>query len=129
MRAAAGGAAGSSNPVPIVPWDPALGRPAGPAELPGYGQVNEQDTMGMLAAAGQEQATRCCLTMTGQDGTAAAHACIPGRRTLAGITAGASTVPDLAAALGVRLTPIARVRASTRTPSPATGPAGGCVTR
>jgi hypothetical protein len=90
------------NAVLIVPWDPALGEPCGPAELPGFGLIDEDDTMDLLTAAGQNPATRWCLTMTGRDGTAAAHGCIPGRRTLAGISsrAGAGSL-DLAAP-GVR---------------------------
>jgi len=99
------------NAVLVVPWDPAVGEPSGPAELPGFGLLDEDDTMDLLTAAGQNPATRWCLTMTGQDGTAAAHGCIPGRRTLADITspslAGASSL-DLAAALKARLMPIAK---------------------
>jgi hypothetical protein len=101
------------NPILIVPWDPTLGRPSGPADLTGFGQVDQHDTMDLLKAAGQDPASRWCLTMNGPDGTAAAHGCIPGSRTLDSIitasqnaaTAGAA---DLAAALGVTLTPIAR---------------------
>jgi hypothetical protein len=100
------------NPILIVPWDPAQGRPSGPAELPGYGLLDEHDTMDLLAAAGDNAATRWCVTMTGRDGTAAAHGCIPGRRTLADIAsvgaAGAVTGLDLAAALKVRLMPVAK---------------------
>jgi hypothetical protein len=107
------------NPILVIPWDPARGRPAGPAELPGYGQLDEHDTMDLLDAAGQHPASRWCLTAAGQDGTAAAHACIPGRRTLDDIITAsrASTVTagtgmagaaGLAAALGTRLEPVAR---------------------
>jgi hypothetical protein len=102
------------NPILIVPWDPAFGRPSGPAELPGYGLLDEQDTMGLLHAAGLNPATRWCLTVRGQDGTAAAHGCVPGPRTLdsiitAGRTGtGAATAADLADALSARLTPIAK---------------------
>src|ERR1700678_3904563 len=50
------------NPILVIPWDPALGRPSGPADLPGYGQVDPDDTMDLLNAAGQHPATRWCLT-------------------------------------------------------------------
>jgi hypothetical protein len=68
--------------------------------------------MDLLAAAGQHPASRWCLTMTGPDGTAAAHGCIPGPRTLDGIrvAAHASTITGtagLAAALKVKLEPVA----------------------
>ena len=103
------------NPILVIPWDPALGRPSGPADLPGYGQVDPDDTMDLLNTAGQHPATRWCLTITGPDGTAAAHACIPGPRTLNDIraathasgTAGTGAA-GLAAALKARLEPVAR---------------------
>jgi hypothetical protein len=97
------------NAVLIVPWDPALGEPSGPAELPGFGLLDEDDTMDLLAAAGQNPATRWCLTMTGRDGTAAAHGCIRGRRTLADISslAGAGSL-NLVAALKAELMPVAK---------------------
>jgi hypothetical protein len=106
----------AANPVLIVPWDPGLGRPSGPAELPGYGLVDEQDTMELLDAAGQDPASRWCITATGADGTAVAHGCLPGRRILDAIAeasraAGADgtwTAAALAAALHVNLEPIAK---------------------
>jgi hypothetical protein len=105
------------NPVLVVPWDPARGRPSGAAELPGYGLLDEDDTMDLLGAAGQHPASRWCLTATGPDGTAIAHACLPGPRTLDGIraagqastgTAGTAGAAGLAAALGVQLEPVIR---------------------
>ncbi|HZR53710.1 MAG TPA: DUF222 domain-containing protein, partial [Streptosporangiaceae bacterium] len=95
------------NPVLLVPWDPSVGGPSGPAELPGFGLVDEHDTMDLLAAAGDNPAARWCLSVAGQDGAAAAHGCAPGRRTLDTLTGpGAGTAAGLAARLGVRLTPI-----------------------
>ena len=102
------------NPVLVVPWDPVLGRPSGPAGLPGYGLLDEDDTMELLDAAGQDPDSRWCLTATGADGTAAAHGCLAGPRTLdaviaAGQAAGGTwTAADLAAALGADLEPVAR---------------------
>jgi Domain of unknown function (DUF222) len=105
------------NPVLVVPWDPARGRPSGAAELPGYGLLDEQDTMDLLEAAGRHRASRWCLTAAGPDGTATAHACLPGPRTLDGIraagqastgTAGTAGAAGLAAALGVQLEPVTR---------------------
>jgi hypothetical protein len=121
-RTASGKAAGRGggrggwavNPVLIVPWDPSLGRPSVPAELPGYGLIDPGDTMELLDAAGQHPASRWCLTVTGADGTAAAHACLPGQRTLDAITqasqatGGTWTATDLAAALGAKLEPVAK---------------------
>ncbi|HEX6525201.1 MAG TPA: DUF222 domain-containing protein [Streptosporangiaceae bacterium] len=96
------------NPVLVVPWDPGLGRPSGPAELPGFGLLDENDTMDLLAAAADNPATRWCLTTTDKrDGTATAHGCVSGRRTLKTI-ADADTAADLAARLGVQLTPITK---------------------
>jgi hypothetical protein len=91
------------NPVLVVPWDPELGVPSGPAELPGSGLLDQDDTMELLAAAGDSPATRWCLTMTGPDGAAAAHGCLPGRRTLAGLAAG-----WVGARPGAQLTPVTR---------------------
>jgi Domain of unknown function (DUF222) len=102
------------NPVLIVPWDPTLGRPSGPAELPGYGLLDSGDTMELLDAAGRDPSSRWCLTAAGADGTAAAHACLPGPRTLdaiarAGQAVGETwTAADLATALGVTLEPVAK---------------------
>jgi hypothetical protein len=101
------------NPVLVVPWDPARGRPSGAAELPGYGLLDQDDTMDLLHAAGQHPASRWCLTATGPDGTATAHACIPGSRTLDAIRAasqgsGMAGAAGLAAALDVRLEPVIR---------------------
>jgi hypothetical protein len=95
------------NPVLVIPWDPSTGGPSGPAELPGFGLLDEHDTMDLLQAAGDNPATRWCLTVQGQEGTATAHGCIPGRRNLGAITS-AGTAADLAARLGVTLTPIAQ---------------------
>jgi hypothetical protein len=96
-----------------VPWDPTRGCPSGAAELPGYGLLDQDDTTDLLRAAGQHPASRWCITATGPDGTATAHACLPGPRTPdtiraashASETAGAA---GLAAALGVKLEPVTR---------------------
>jgi hypothetical protein len=126
-RTASGAAAGSGraagrgggrggwavNPVLIVPWDPSLGRPSGPAELPGYGLIDPGDTMELLEAAGRDPDSRWCLTAAGADGTAAAHGCLAGPRTLDAVIAAGGAVggtwaaADLATALGTRLEPIA----------------------
>jgi hypothetical protein len=102
------------NPVLVVPWDPATGRPSGAAELPGYGLLDQDDTTDLLDAAGQHPASRWCITATGPDGTATAHACLPGPRTLDDITAvagqasGTAGAAGLAAALGVTLEPVTK---------------------
>jgi hypothetical protein len=115
-KAARGGGRGgwAVNPVLIVPWDPSLGRPAGPAELPGHGLLDTGDTMELLDAAGLDPASRWCITVTGADGTAAAHACLPGQRTLDTIAqasqaaGGTWTAVGLATALGGKLEPVAK---------------------
>ena len=95
------------NPVLVVPWDPSLGRPSGPAELPGFGLLDQDDTMDLLAAAGDNPAARWCLTVAGEDGTAVAHGCASGRRPLDALTGiSAVTAAALAARLGVCLTPV-----------------------
>ena len=116
------------NPVLLVPWDPSLGAPSGPAELPGFGLLGLHDTMELLAAAAENPATRWCLTV-GQDGAAAAHGCAAGRRTLDTLTGPArAPPPGWPPASGWRLTRSPRMRASTRTPSPATPPAASSGT-
>jgi hypothetical protein len=113
-RNARGGGRSSwaANPILVVPWDAVLGRPSGPAELPGFGLLDHDDTMSLLRSAGDHPASRWCLTVTGPDGTAAAHACIPGRRTLNSIVAaglaGNGTALDLASAFHVKPTMIAK---------------------
>jgi hypothetical protein len=69
--------------------------------------------MDLLDAAGHYPASRWCLTATGTDGTAVAHACLRGPRTLDTIlqAAGANrawTAADLAAALGTTLEPVTK---------------------
>jgi hypothetical protein len=111
QNARGGGRGGwACNPVLIIPWDPSLGRPSGPAELPGYGLVDPDDTMDLLRAAGEHPASRWCLTVRDpEDGTAVAHGCVPGRRTVdAIVAAGSGAAADLAAALNVTLRPIAK---------------------
>jgi Domain of unknown function (DUF222) len=108
QNARGGGRGGwAVNPILVIPWDAGLGRPSGPAELPGYGLLDEQDTMDLLDAAGQDPASRWCVTMTGPDGTAAAHGCIPGPHTVADIRPGESAA-NLITRLNVTLRPIAK---------------------
>jgi hypothetical protein len=115
-KAGRGGGRGgwTVNPVLIVPWDLSLGRPSGPAELPGYGLIDQDDTMELLDAAGQDPSSRWCLTAAGTDGTAVAHACLPGQRTLDAIAqasqavGGTWTAADLGTALGGKLEPVAK---------------------
>jgi Domain of unknown function (DUF222) len=101
------------NPVLVVPWDPIQGRPSGAAELPGYGLLDQDDTTDLLQAAGQHPASRWCITATGPDGTATAHACLPGPRTpdtirTASQGSGTAGAGGLAAALNVTLEPVTR---------------------
>ena len=50
-----------------------------PAEMDGFGLVDNDDTRDLLAAAARHPRTRWCVTSLNPDGTAAAHGCIPGR--------------------------------------------------
>jgi Domain of unknown function (DUF222) len=102
-----GGRRWAAEPVLIVPWDPSLGVPAGPASVPGFGEIDDPvETMDLLGAAANHRTTRWCVTVTGSDGTALAHGCAAGRHTLDTICA-TGTSKDLITRLGITLTPLA----------------------
>jgi len=62
-----------------VPWSAQVDPLGAPAEMDGFGLVDNDDTRDLLAAAARHPRTRWCLTYLNPDGTAAAHGCIPGR--------------------------------------------------
>ena len=62
-----------------IPWDTWQGRSERPGEAAGFGPLDGEDARDLAAAAARHPASRWCLTALHPDGTAAAHACLPGR--------------------------------------------------
>jgi Domain of unknown function (DUF222) len=62
-----------------IPWDTWQGRSGTPGEADGFGPLDGDDARDLAAAAARHPRTRWCLTALNPDGTAAAHACLPGR--------------------------------------------------
>jgi hypothetical protein len=62
-----------------IPWATYQGRSETPGEAGGFGLLNGDDARDLAAAAARHPRTRWCLTALNPDGTAAAHACLPGR--------------------------------------------------
>jgi hypothetical protein len=81
-----------------VPLGTALGESDVPADVAGFGLLDSDSARDLLAAAARDRRTRWCLTALRRDGTAAAHACVPGRLDPAGLLAG----------LKLRLRPVIR---------------------
>ncbi len=72
-------------PVPalinlVVPAGTLFGWDSTPSEAGGWGLLDSSETGALVAAASRHPATRWCVTVTGPDGTAAAHGCASGRR-------------------------------------------------
>jgi Domain of unknown function (DUF222) len=61
-----------------IPWDTWQGRSGTPGEADGFGPLDGDDARDLAAAAARHPRTRWCLTALNPDGTAAAHACLPG---------------------------------------------------
>ena len=79
-----------------------------PGEASGLGLLDGDDTRAAAAAAARDPRTRWCLTALHPDGTAAAHACLPGRHPLpALLTPGPGPGPPL---LRLTWTPVTRGR-------------------
>jgi Domain of unknown function (DUF222) len=62
-----------------IPWATQQGRSETPGEADGFGSLDGDDTRDLAAAAARHPLTRWCVTALNPDGTAAAHACLPGR--------------------------------------------------
>jgi hypothetical protein len=62
-----------------VPAGTLFGWDSAPAEAGGWGLLDGDETRDLVAAASRHPATRWCVTVTGADGTAAAHGCSAGR--------------------------------------------------
>src|SRR5271170_5939388 len=77
-----GPAAGASLAALVtitIPLTTYQGRSDTPAEADGYGILDADDARDLAAAAARHPRTRWCITALNPDGTAAAHACLPGR--------------------------------------------------
>ena len=96
----------------LVPAGTLLGWSPAPGEIPGFGLLDPQATRDLVRAASAHPATRWCTTIVGDDGTAVAHGCAPGRHpwTPDQARAGppAAQVTELLRRLRVQLAPIAR---------------------
>jgi len=83
--AGAGRPAGTTGPslaaqvTLTIPWDTWHGTSGTPGEANGFGLLDPETARDLLAAAARHAATRWCYTLLHPDGTAAAHACAPGR--------------------------------------------------
>jgi len=62
-----------------IPWSTYQGWSETPGQADGYGIVDGDDARDLAAAAARHPRTRWCVTALNPDGTAAAHACLPGR--------------------------------------------------
>ena len=62
-----------------IPLTTCQGRSDTPGEADGYGILDGDDARDLAAAAARHPRTRWCVTALNPDGTAAAHACLPGR--------------------------------------------------
>jgi hypothetical protein len=78
-----------------VPLATIAGQSAEPGEAAGFGLLDADDARDLVAAAARHPATRWCLTALHPDGTAAAHACAPGRHLLTPALANLITLANL----------------------------------
>ena len=62
-----------------IPLTTYQGRSDAPGEATGFGLLDGDDARDLAAAAARHPRTRWCVTALNPDGTAAAHACLPGR--------------------------------------------------
>jgi hypothetical protein len=90
-----------------------LGWDTTPSQASGWGLLNPDETRDIVQAASRHPQTRWCVTVTGPDGTAAAHGCSPGRHPWSpppGPThhRQAAQLADLLRGLNVAIEPIAR---------------------
>ena len=80
-----------------VPWASVRGQSGIPGEASGLGILDGYDARAAAAAAARDPRTRWCLTALHPDGTAAAHACLPGRHPPPGLLAPGPDPPGLLA--------------------------------
>jgi Domain of unknown function (DUF222) len=62
-----------------IPWSTYQGWSEVPGQAGGFGVLDGDDARDLAAAASRHPRTRWCVTALNPDGTAAAHACLPGR--------------------------------------------------
>jgi Domain of unknown function (DUF222) len=62
--------------IPLATYE---GRSDTPGEADGFGVLDADEARALAAAAARHPRTRWCVTALNSDGTAAAHACLPGR--------------------------------------------------
>ncbi len=76
-----------------VPWTAQEEGSADPAEVDGFGVIDNTDAKDLLAAAAGNPHTRWCVTFLNPDGTAAAHGCVPGPHPPPGTARGSRDSP------------------------------------
>jgi hypothetical protein len=91
-----------------IPWTTQQGQCDTPGEAGGFGLLDGDDARDLAAAAARHPRTRWCVTALNPDGTAAAHACLPGRHPPPGTGAPGSGPPGSPLALTTPLIPLAR---------------------
>jgi Domain of unknown function (DUF222) len=102
-----------------VPWTAQDEGSADPAEVDGFGLIDNTDARDLLAAAARNSHTRWCVTFLNPDGTAAAHGCVPGPHPPPGAAGGSRGSPGPGPPSGtdlrdwlrqrrVEMTPVAR---------------------
>jgi hypothetical protein len=102
-----------------VPWTAQQDGSSDPAEVDGFGLIDNTDARDLLAAAARNAHSRWCVTFLNPDGTAAAHGCVPGRHPPPGAAPASRGSPGPGPPTGtdlqnwlrkrrVQLTPIAR---------------------
>ncbi len=88
-----------------IPLTTYQGRSDAPGEAEGYGILDGDDARDLAAAAARHPRTRWCVTALNPDGTAAAHACLPGRHSPPTTGPPGTGPPGI---LATPLTPVAR---------------------
>ena len=83
-----------------VPLATVLDQSETPGQADGFGALDADDARDLVTAAARHPRTRWCVTALNPDGTAAAHACVPGRHSPPG-----TGPPDFP---GITMIPVAR---------------------
>ncbi len=76
-----------------IPAATLQGQSETPGEAGGFGLLDGDDARDLAAAAARHPRTRWCITALNPDGTAAAHACLPGRHPPPGLVAARGPAP------------------------------------
>jgi hypothetical protein len=91
-----------------IPWATYQGQSETPGEAGGFGPLDGDDARDLAAAAARHPRTRWCVTALNPDGTAAAHACLPGRHPPLGSGPPGTGPPGSPLTLTTPLIPLAR---------------------